>query len=98
MPLGREVDLAREERLRKADLCIEQFHKFNNSKGYQKALKRQGEEVQETANLVQNQIMNLLNSVKADKADAEWIIDQFLWLQLTLLNKINFKPHIAQSN
>lgn len=71
MPLGREVDLAREERLRKADLCIEQFQKFSNCKGYQKALKRQGEEVQENANLVQNQILNLLNTVKADKAEAE---------------------------
>ena len=38
MPIGREVDLAREERLRKCDMCIEQFEKFNKSKGYQKAL------------------------------------------------------------
>ena len=72
MPLGREVDLAREERIRKADLCIDGFQKFSNSKGYQKALKRQGEEVHETANLVQNQIMNLLNTVKAEKAEPEW--------------------------
>ena len=34
MPLGREVDLAREERLRKCDLCVDQFEKFNKSKGY----------------------------------------------------------------
>lgn len=71
MPLGREVDLAREDRLRKADHCIEQFQKFSNCKGYQKALNRQGEEVQETASLVKNQILNLLNAVKAEKAEAE---------------------------
>ena len=34
MPLGREVDLAREERLRKCDMCIDQFEKFNKCKGY----------------------------------------------------------------
>ena len=45
MPLGREVDLAREERIRKCDTCIEQFEKFSKSKGYQKALQREGETV-----------------------------------------------------
>ena len=45
MPLGREVDLAREERIRECDACIEQFEKFGKSKGYQKALQREGEQV-----------------------------------------------------
>ena len=34
MPIGREVDLAREDRIRKCDMCVEQFEKFNKSKGY----------------------------------------------------------------
>lgn len=33
-PVGRGVDLAREERVLKVDNCIEQFFKFNQSKGY----------------------------------------------------------------
>jgi hypothetical protein len=37
--VGRGVDLAREERLRKADLCIERFVQFGRSKGFMKALK-----------------------------------------------------------
>lgn len=34
----REVDLAREERIRKADECINQFQRFSKCKGFYKAL------------------------------------------------------------
>lgn len=47
--VGRGVDLAREERLRKADACIEKFVQFGRSKGFTKALKNKGE-VLEIAN------------------------------------------------
>lgn len=38
MPVGRGVDLAREERIKKCDNCIEAFHAVKKSKGYMKAL------------------------------------------------------------
>ena len=42
-PVGRGVDLAREERIIKVDSCIDQFQKFHQSKGYQKCQTRKGE-------------------------------------------------------
>lgn len=41
--VGGGVDLAREERLKKADIIIDLFLAFFKSKGFQKALKRTGE-------------------------------------------------------
>ncbi len=40
----REVDLAREDRIRKVDECINQFQRFSKCKGFYKALagERQG--------------------------------------------------------
>jgi hypothetical protein len=38
VPIGRGVDLAREERIRKCDNCIDAFLQFKRSKGMQKAL------------------------------------------------------------
>ena len=43
MPVGRGVDLAREERIGKVDVCVEQLFKFHQSKGFQKAQTRTGE-------------------------------------------------------
>lgn len=43
VPVGSGVDLAREERIKKCDMCIDQFFVFYKSKGFQKALKRKGE-------------------------------------------------------
>jgi hypothetical protein len=43
VPVGGGVDLAREERLKKVDLCIDHFMALYKSKGFQKALKRTGE-------------------------------------------------------
>ena len=71
MPLGREVDLAREERIRKCDACVEQFEKFSKSKGYQKALQREGETVYDAAHLVKNHLENLMNATRATKAEPE---------------------------
>jgi len=42
IPVGGGVDLAREERLKKVDACIDQFMNFFNSKGFQKSIKRGG--------------------------------------------------------
>lgn len=53
--VGRGVDLAREERLRKADTCIERFVQFGRSKGFMKALKNKGE-VLDIANALQNHL------------------------------------------
>ena len=46
--VGGGVDLAREERVKKVDVCIDHFQNFYKNKGFQKATKRQGE-VQEIA-------------------------------------------------
>jgi hypothetical protein len=40
--VGRGVDLAREERIKKCDACIDKFFEFSKSKGLQKALNRDG--------------------------------------------------------
>jgi len=37
------IDLAREERLAKADLCVEAFHNLSKSKSFLKTIKRGGE-------------------------------------------------------
>jgi len=42
-PVGRGVDLAREDRLKKCDACIEQFKLFKGCRGFKKALNREGE-------------------------------------------------------
>ena len=70
IPVARGVDLAREERIGKVDNCIEQFFKFNQSKGYQKAQTRAGE-VAEEAGRVKHLLSYLLNKTKAVGADLE---------------------------
>lgn len=65
MPVSSGVDLAREERLKKVDTCIEHFMNFYKSKGFQKSLKREGE-VQEIGMLVHNHLSNLLNKTKRE--------------------------------
>jgi hypothetical protein len=59
------VDLAREERIKKCDACVEQFHTFLKSKGFQKALKRKGE-VAEIAMTLHNHLTNFINKTKGD--------------------------------
>ncbi len=53
--VGTGVDLAREDRIKKCDACIEQFQKFMQSKGFQKALKRKGE-IMELATTLHNDL------------------------------------------
>jgi katanin p80 WD40 repeat-containing subunit B1 len=65
MPVGGGVDLAREERVKKVDLCIDHFMSLYKSKGFQKALKRQGE-VQEISTLLHNHLGNLLNKTRRE--------------------------------
>eukprot|EP00347_Sterkiella_histriomuscorum_P009360 403341515 len=60
VPVGSGVDLAREERLKKVDTCIENFKNFYKCKGFQKSLQREGE-VQEIGKMVNNHLTNLLN-------------------------------------
>ena len=43
VPVGGGVDLSREERVKKVDLCIDHFMALYKSKGFQKSLKRSGE-------------------------------------------------------
>lgn len=52
--VGRGVDLAREERIRKCDACIEQFFQFKNCRGFQKALSRGGDVSQLAVQLENN--------------------------------------------
>jgi hypothetical protein len=42
VPVGRGVDLAREDRIKKCDVCIEKFFEFSKSKGLGKAMNRDG--------------------------------------------------------
>lgn len=63
--VGRGVDLAREERVKKVDNCIDHFQNIYKSKGFQKALKRQGE-VSEVAQNLHNHLSNLLNKTRRD--------------------------------
>ena len=43
VPVVGGVDLAREERIKKVDACIDHFMTLYKSKGFQKCLKRQGD-------------------------------------------------------
>ena len=57
----REVDLAREERIRKADECINQFQRFSKCKGFIKALSGvRGEKAKQQAELVNTHLIHLL--------------------------------------
>ena len=65
----REVDLAREDRIRKADECINQFQRFSKCKGFYKALAGERQQkVQETATSLNAQLMHLLNLTRAHTA------------------------------
>ena len=59
------VDLAREERIKKCDACIDQFLNFFKSKGFQKSLKRKGE-VAEVAMTLHTQLNSFLNKTKGE--------------------------------
>ena len=65
MAVGGGVDLAREERIKKVDVCADYLLNFYNSKGFQKALKRSGE-VQEIAMVLHNHLSNFLNKTKRE--------------------------------
>ena len=65
IPVGGGVDLSREDRIKKIDLCIDNFMSLYKSKGFQKSLKRQGE-VQEVSNLLHNHLQNLLNKTRRE--------------------------------
>lgn len=63
----RAVDLAREERLQRADDVVHKFEKITQCSGYMKALKgERSTELLEKAKLVQNQLVNLLKKTKGD--------------------------------
>lgn len=64
-PVGGGVDLAREERVKKVDTCIDFFMNLYKSKGFQKSLKRAGE-VQDVASLLSNHLGNLLNKTRRE--------------------------------
>ena len=66
IPVGGGVDLAREDRVKKVDICIDHFQNFYKSKGFQKAIKRQGE-VQEIAMQLHNHLSNLLNKTRREQ-------------------------------
>ncbi len=57
--VSRGVDLAREDRVKKCEQCVEQFRLFKNCKGFKKALNRQGK-VQEVSELLDQQLELLL--------------------------------------
>ena len=58
----REVDLAREDRVRKVDECINQFERYSKCKGFMKALagERQAK-AKDTAESLNAQLVHLLN-------------------------------------
>mmetsp|Transcript_41859 Transcript_41859/g.40200 ORF Transcript_41859/g.40200 Transcript_41859/m.40200 type:complete len:181 (+) Transcript_41859:1398-1940(+) len=70
VPVSGGVDLAREERLKKCEACVEQFYNFFKSKGFQKALKRKGE-VAEIAMNLHGKLTMFLNKTKAQAAECE---------------------------
>jgi len=70
VPVGGGVDLAREERIKKCDVCIENLHNIYKSKGFQKALKRKAE-VAEVAMSLHSQLTSFLNKTKGDMAQVE---------------------------
>lgn len=55
VPVGGGVDLAREERIKKVDICIESLLNFSKTKGLEKALNR-GDDVQEIAKQTDNHL------------------------------------------
>lgn len=59
------MDLAREERVKKVDTCINVCMNLYKSKGFQKSLKRAGE-VQEIATILGNHLGNLLNKTRRE--------------------------------
>ena len=65
--VGTGVDLAREDRIKKCDLCVDQFHKFMASKGFQKALKRKGE-IQERSSVLHSELNYFLTKCKGEPA------------------------------
>lgn len=65
VPVSGGVDLAREERIKKVDACIDHFMNLYKSKGFQKSLKRQGE-VQELSTLLHNHLASLLNKTRRE--------------------------------
>lgn len=65
IPVGGGVDLSREERIKKVDLCIDHFMSVYKSKGFQKALKRSGE-VLEVSTVLHNHLGNLLNKTRRE--------------------------------
>jgi len=64
------VDLAREERLKKCDACVEQFYNFFKSKGFLKAQKRKGDVAELSMNL-HGRLLMFLNKTKAQSAECE---------------------------
>ena len=67
----RSVDLAREERIRKADECINQFQRFSKCKGFYKALSGERQErAKQTAELLNAQLMHLLKQTRAHTTGA----------------------------
>lgn len=65
VPVSGGVDLAREERIKKVESCIDHFMAVYKSKGFQKSLKRAGE-VQEISMLLHNHLGNLLNKTRRE--------------------------------
>ena len=65
VPISGGVDLAREERLQKVDMCINEFMNVYKSRGFHKSLKRQGEVI-EIAQLLNNHLGNLLNKTRRE--------------------------------
>jgi hypothetical protein len=66
VPISGGVDLAREERVKKCEACIDQFLNFFKSKGFQKALKRPNKEVAEIATTLHAHLNNFLNKTKGE--------------------------------
>ena len=65
IPVGGGVDLAREERVKKVDTCIDNFMTLYKSKGFQKSIKRSGQ-VLEVATILHNHLGHLLNKTRRE--------------------------------
>lgn len=65
IPVGGGVDLAREDRVKKVDSCIDHFMTLYKSKGFQKSMKRTGE-VAEISMLLHNHLGALLNKTRRE--------------------------------
>jgi len=57
------IDLAREERLAKADLCVDAFYNLSKSKSFVKTLKRGGE-ITEISTSLEMYLRAFLNKTK----------------------------------